>query len=129
MPANGRALTGVLVAAVLVAGCGSSSKAASSSHPAGGGAATTAVPGAVTTALTIKSFSFHPSPATVRVGTTLTVTNQDDTTHTITADDHSFDTGDLAAGASKTVTFSKAGKFTYHCNIHNYMTGVIQVTG
>ena len=58
----------------------------------------------------------------------MTVDNGDDTMHTVTADDKSFDTGDIDGGAKGTITIDKPGKYTYHCDIHNYMTGVIEVT-
>ncbi len=77
-------------------------------------------------AIDIKNFRYSPDPITVKVGATLVVTNSDGTVHTLTADDKSFDTGDLDSGAKKTITITKAGTFTYHCDIHNYMTGTIE---
>ena len=71
---------------------------------------------------------FHPNPLTARVGQTITVANGDTTAHTVTADDHSFDSGTIAAGSSQQVTLTKAGTFPFHCSIHNFMTGVIQVS-
>ena len=38
------------------------------------------------------------------------VTNDDGTVHTLTADDKSFDTGDLDGGAAKAITIAKAGQ-------------------
>ena len=58
--------------------------------------------------------------------TAVTVTNDDGTMHTLTADDKSFDTGDLDGGASATITIATAGTYEYHCDIHNYMTGTIE---
>ncbi len=55
------------------------------------------------------------------------VTNDDGTAHTVTAADKSFDTGDLDGGATATITLAKAGTYQYFCNIHNYMTGTIEV--
>ena len=78
--------------------------------------------------LTIKNFSFQPNPLQAKVGDTITVTNEDNTNHTVTADDHSFDTDKFSTG-SKTFTLAHAGTVTYHCNVHNFMTGTIQVTG
>ena len=77
--------------------------------------------------LTIKDFAFSPKPVTVAAGTALEVSNVDTTTHTVTADDKSFDTGHIAAGARRKLTLRRQGTFGYHCDIHNYMTGVIQV--
>jgi plastocyanin len=78
------------------------------------------------TAIAIKNFQFSPDPITVKVGATITVSNDDGTVHTLTADDKKFDTGDLDGGAEKTITIDAPGKYTYHCDIHNYMTGTIE---
>ena len=79
------------------------------------------------TAISIKNFQYSPNPIMVKAGAKVTVTNDDGTVHTLTADDGSFDTGDLDGGASGTITITKAGKYTYFCDIHNYMTGTIEV--
>lgn len=78
--------------------------------------------------LTIERFAFSPNPYNAKVGDTIPVTNLDGTDHSVTADDHSFDTGHFASG-SKTITVSKPGTITFHCDVHTYMTGVIQVGG
>lgn len=109
------AVTGVGGAAC---GGGSSSQAAASSSSGGGGA----------NAITIKSFSFKPTPLKAKVGSTITVTNQDGTDHTVTADDSSFDTGKFSSG-TKTITVAKAGTVTFHCDVHDYMKGTIEVSG
>ncbi len=77
--------------------------------------------------ITIANFRFSPDPLVVTAGTTVKVTNEDGTAHTVTADDKSFDTGDLAGGTSTTITLAKAGTYKYYCDIHNYMTGTIEV--
>ncbi len=93
------------------------------------GSATTAPssPAAGTKTVNIKGFKFAPNPASGKVGDTITVTNDDNTNHTMTADDGSFDTGVFSSG-SKTITLTKAGTFVFHCKIHNFMTGSFQVT-
>ena len=84
--------------------------------------------GAMRHVLSIQDFTFSPEPLTVPKGTVVEVVNRDDAAHTATADDGSFDTGDLDKGASKGITLSKSGEITYHCAIHDYMEGVIRVT-
>jgi len=79
-------------------------------------------------AVVIKNFAFSPTPLRVEAGATVTVTNNDSTAHTLTADNGKFDTGNLAGGTQKTITIAKAGKYAYHCDIHNYMTGVIEAS-
>ena len=78
--------------------------------------------------MSITNFTYTPSPLTVKVGDTVTVTNNDDTDHTLTADDHSLDTGRFSSG-TRTVTAAKTGTISYRCDVHNFMTGVIQVDG
>jgi plastocyanin len=79
--------------------------------------------------ITIHNFTFNPATLTVKPGTVVTIKNTDDTQHTVTALDGSFDTGAISGGKSATFAVSKAGTFKFHCNIHNYMTGAIQVRG
>jgi plastocyanin len=77
-------------------------------------------------AVTIKDFAFSPTPLAVRTGATISVSNADGTAHTLTANNNSFDTGNLDGGAKGTITVDAPGRYAYHCEIHNYMTGVIE---
>lgn len=78
-------------------------------------------------AVTIQNYAFSPATITVKAGDSVTWTNQDSTGHSATADDGSFDTGVLANGQSKSVTFSNPGTYTYHCSVHPYMKGTVIV--
>lgn len=78
-------------------------------------------------AVIIQNFTFSPATLTVKVGDKVTWTNQDSVGHSATADDGSFDTGVLSQGQSGSITFSKAGTFSYHCSIHPNMKGTIVV--
>ena len=113
-----------------LAGCGSSSSGGSSGAKAYGSSPSTsaAAGGATGNAINIKNFKFSPNPLKAKVGATITITNTDGTDHTVSADDKSFDTGKFSEG-SKTFTVDKAGTYSFHCNVHDYMKGVIQVTG
>jgi plastocyanin len=104
-----------------VVGCGSSSGASKAAAPATSSASTG-------TTITIKSFKFTPNPLKVRSGDTVTITNTDATDHTVSADDKSFDTGKFSEG-SKTIKLDTAGTYSFHCNVHDFMKGVIQVEG
>jgi plastocyanin len=53
--------------------------------------------------------------------------NVSERTHTVTADDGSFDSGDLDPGGKFTVDFANAGTYAYHCTKHFGMGGVINV--
>lgn len=76
---------------------------------------------------TVQDFEFVPASLTVTAGTTVTWTNQGPSQHTVTADDGSFDSGPVAVGGTFSQTFGTAGTFTYHCNIHQSMTGTVIV--
>jgi plastocyanin len=112
--------------AMLIAGCGggddasqASSEPASSQPASSGGASNT---------VTISNFKFTPATVTVTHGKAVTVTNNDSTAHTATADDgNSFDTGDVDPGASATIKVSKPGTYAYHCSIHSFMKGTLVV--
>ncbi|MFE7329532.1 plastocyanin/azurin family copper-binding protein [Streptomyces sp. NPDC057565] len=78
----------------------------------------------------IKNFAFAPATLKVRVGTTVTWTNQDTDAHTVT----SAGTGGplhsaaLATHATYSYTFTKPGTYTYLCTIHPFMTATVEVT-
>jgi plastocyanin len=79
------------------------------------------------------NFKFTPAQLTVKVGTTVVWTSEDNVPHTVTADDGSFDSGNLKKGDSFKFTFTKAGKFPYYCAFHGAaggggMSGTITVT-
>ena len=87
----------------------------------GGGAA------AADQSVAIADFLFTPSTVTVTVGDTVTWTNSGAIVHTATATGGSWDTGDIAPGASAAITFSTAGTFAYICTPHPTMTGTVVV--
>jgi plastocyanin len=120
-----RARVGVLAAIVPVIAVVAAVVALAVTDAPGSGAASAARPNG--TSIVISNFAFSPPTLHVAPGTTIAVTNHDGVAHTLTADDKSFDTGDLAGGAKGTITIKSPGKYAYHCDIHNYMTGVIEV--
>lgn len=75
----------------------------------------------------IVNFTFTPETLTVKVGTTVTWTNNDSTTHRPVSDTGVFDSGDLPPGAAFSFTFNNTGTYSYHCSIHPYMTGKVIV--
>lgn len=80
------------------------------------------------TAVTIMDFSFTPATLTVPAGTTVTWTNGGERTHTVTADDGSFDSGAIASGSTFQHAFATPGTYGYHCAIHGSMKATIVVT-
>jgi plastocyanin len=83
-----------------------------------------------TDSVTIQNFAFSPSDITVKKGTTVTWTNQDSTTHTVTEMDSQTgpSSDNLNPGAKYTFTFTQTGTFKYHCSIHPEMLGTVTVT-
>ena len=72
---------------------------------------------------------FDPEDLAINVGDTVTWTNNDGMGHTATSTDGpaSFDSGNIAAGATWSFTFTEAGTYNYKCNYHSSMTAAITV--
>jgi len=89
-----------------------------------------AAPAPVAAPVTVKisNFTFGPKAVTVKVGQTITWTNEDDIPHTVVATDKSFRSKVLDTGQSFSFTFAKPGQFAYFCSLHPMMTGKIVVT-
>ena len=95
------------------------------------GSASTAVVGDTT--VTIQTFGFRPRALEVRAGTRVTWLNQDDIEHTVTSGspesrDDRFASVLSAKGTKYSVTFTKAGSYTYFCDRHPFMRGEVHVT-
>jgi plastocyanin len=87
----------------------------------------TAGPAQSGNAVTIQGMAFSPQTLTVAVNTTVTWTNNDGVTHTVTSDGAVFASGNVAPGGTFSYQFTSAGTFPYHCSIHNSMTGKVIV--
>jgi plastocyanin len=113
-----------LVTAACSSGGSSDSGGSPTGAPSGGGG------GSGTATISISNFAFEPNALTGSPGETLeiTVTNNDSTTHSFTADDGSV-TQDISSGetATVTVTLPSSGTFGWHCRFHSSMTGTITV--
>jgi len=131
-------MVAVAVLALGAAGCGSSgNKASSGTSTTLAASGTTVVGGPTSTAasggadsITIQNFRFTPDPLDVKQGSKVTVAILDDNVpHSVTADDGSFDTGIfMKNNGPKTITVSKGGTIHYHCQVHSFMTGTIDVS-
>jgi plastocyanin len=75
----------------------------------------------------ISGYAFSPSGLTVAVGDQVTWTNLDSASHTATANDATFDSGNLAKGESYSYTFTTVGTIAYHCDLHSSMSATITV--
>jgi plastocyanin len=77
--------------------------------------------------VSIRNYQYSPDNLVVKAGTIITFHNYDQTAHTATALDQSFDTGTIEPGKSATITVKKPGRYPYHCLFHAFMTGTITV--
>jgi amicyanin len=77
----------------------------------------------------IDNFTFNPPKVTVKAGTTVTWTNEDDIPHTVTSSKLVFKSKALDTGDGYSFTFSTPGTYTYFCSLHPHMTGSIVVEG
>jgi plastocyanin len=125
-----RAAAFAVSAIVAIAGCSSGSNAGAST-PASAAAppAAASAPAGGTAAVAIKDFVFTPATIQAKVGETISWTNQDSTAHTVTLDDKSVDSGNVATNATYSHAFTAAGSYPYHCEIHQQMVGTITVSG
>jgi plastocyanin len=75
----------------------------------------------------INNFAFAPAKLTVPAGTSVSWKFKDSTEHTVTADDNSFTSEALDAGQTYEHTFNTKGTLAYHCSIHPFMKGSVEV--
>jgi|GEM_PF-3472130 len=83
--------------------------------------------------INIQDNFFSPTTLSVPVGTTVVWTNNGTMMHTVTADNGSFDSGDIMPGGTFSETFNTIGTIAYFCRHHGGpggvgMSGVITVT-
>ncbi len=75
----------------------------------------------------IANFIFSPQRLTVKAGTKITWTNEDDIPHTVNASNQAFKSGPLDTDQTFSFTFTTPGSFQYFCALHPRMTGTIVV--
>ncbi len=89
-----------------------------------------AKPGTPVTGVThmnMQNFAYQMANIQVRVGTTVTWTNQDNVPHSITFKNGMKDSGLLYQGQSFSYTFSTPGTYQYYCTVHPYMVATVTV--
>jgi plastocyanin len=72
-------------------------------------------------------FSLDTVKLVLGVNNSVIWTNRDNSPHTVTANDGSFESGNMAPGQTYTFTFTTPGVYTYHCTYHPWMTGTVIV--
>src|ERR1700730_9666672 len=76
--------------------------------------------------ITVQELAFNPDPFLAKVGSSVRVVNLDAVVHTLTADDGSVDTGRIRSGSDGSITVTRPGVISYHCDIHTFMRGFIR---
>ena len=118
----------IVVTLVALAACsGSAASAPPAAAPSQAGSPAPAGSAGGSTAVQMKGLAFDPTSLTVPTGSKVTWTNNDTTAHTVTFDDGSADSGNIAPGSTFDHTFAAAGTFAYHCTIHAFMKGTVTV--
>ena len=84
-------------------------------------------PAATPARIDIQEFRYAPPLLTVAPGTTVTWTNHDEETHTVTASGGAFASAGLESGESFAETFAAPGTYTYFCSLHPYMRATVVV--
>jgi amicyanin len=80
-----------------------------------------------TAAVVIENYLYTPETLTVKAGTTVTWTNKDSVSHTVTTKATLFDSGLLGKDKSYSYTFTQKGSYEYYCIPHPYMVGKVIV--
>jgi plastocyanin len=99
---------------------------AATTAPAGGPGSSVAAGAAQ--AIDISGFAFAPETLSVPVGSTITWTNDDDTTHSVVSADSVLKSPNMEKGDTYQATLDQPGTVEYYCGIHEYMTATITVT-
>lgn len=99
------------------------------SAPAPSDTAPASVAPVSTDTIAIQNFAFTPAAVTVKAGTTITWTNQDQDPHTVTAmGSDAFQSPVLSTGQTFRYRFTTPGTYAYLCTIHPFMTATVVVT-
>src|SRR3954469_14788589 len=92
---------------------------------------------AATKDVDVSGFAYSPQTIQIDPGDTVTWHfSGPDLNHSVTSDDGQSESFDSDAGNPSPLhaptdtfshTFAAAGKFTYHCKVHSFMTGTVQI--
>jgi len=102
-----------------------------SSSTTGGSTVNVSIPNGVGNS---QGLNYAPASVNVAKGGKVTWTNNDPVPHTVTSTivpsgASSFDSGNMNANATYTVTFTVDGTYHYKCSYHPWMSGTVIVTG
>ncbi len=116
-------IIGALILVVLISGCTSESATA----PTQKATPPVATPPPPTDKAQVQNidFSFFPAEVTIVKGGTVTWSQKDSDSHTVTGD--GFSSNKLSQGQTYSHTFNEAGTYDYWCTIHASMRGKVIV--
>jgi plastocyanin len=77
--------------------------------------------------IVVKDFMFTPNTLTIKAGSSVTWSNQDDEPHTVVSDAGLFRSGAMDTNESFSFKFDKPGTYHFTCSIHPRMVGTIVV--
>ncbi|PIN89687.1 hypothetical protein COU57_05595 [Candidatus Pacearchaeota archaeon CG10_big_fil_rev_8_21_14_0_10_32_14] len=78
--------------------------------------------------INIQSYKFNPESLRIKAGDTVTWTNLDIVSHTITSDSGSeINSPQFSKDETYSHKFDQKGAYTYHCKLHSRMQGTIIV--
>lgn len=84
-------------------------------------------PAAQMQTVVIHGFRYAPAVVTANVGDTIVWKNTDIVSHTVTAEDGSFNSGKIAPGTTWKLVAKKRGTHAYRCTPHPNMHGTLVV--
>ena len=106
----------MMIAALAFISCSKSDDATAAATPPG------------STTVVMKGMKFNPFELRVTTGAVVNWVNADTTVYSVTADDASYESGDIPAGGSYSRTFSVPGTYSYHSRHGFEMKGRIVVS-
>jgi plastocyanin len=80
-----------------------------------------------TAVVDVQEFKFAPPVLTVPTGTTVTWTNHDEETHTVTSATGAFASAGLGHEEGFSETFTRPGRYEYFCALHPHMKATVIV--
>lgn len=115
----------LIIGAVLFLGMNNNSNIPTNNPPVTN---TPATGNAKTYTVDIQNFQFSPSTITIKAGDSVTWTNMDSMSHTVTSSSRNeLNSPTLANGKTYSNTFSTPGTYSYYCTIHPSMKATVIV--
>jgi plastocyanin len=112
-------------AALILAGCSPAASVAPSEGSARIACRETTDPGTV--AVRMVDYAFEPDAVRAAVGQVIAFTGAGQEPHAPALDDGACATRELDAGQTDGLVFGRPGAYPFHCSIHPWMVGTIEI--